>query len=191
MELYVFRHGESVGNRQRLFSGWSQMPLTDTGEEQARALKKRVEGIAFDLAFSSDLRRAVQTAQIVLPQVTPAQDPDLREVDVGVLTEKGVDACTEKYGDAVWHCRTTRDFTYFGGEKSEDLCRRAARFLRRVASLQAERVAVFTHEGLMKGMLCAVLDAQIHDLRFRHDNCAYSVFTYRPEKGWQMLKWNV
>ena len=67
MKLYVFRHGESVGNQQRLFSGWSQMPLTDQGRNQALALQEKVKDLSFDLVFSSDLRRAMQTAQLVLP----------------------------------------------------------------------------------------------------------------------------
>ena len=174
MKLYVFRHGESVGNQQRLFSGWSQMPLTDQGRNQALALQEKVKDLSFDLVFSSDLRRAMQTAQLVLPGREVTLDPDLREVDVGSLMEQGVDAATRHYGDQLLYSRRTRDFTFFGGENGE-----------------AQQVAVFTHEGLMKGLLSAVLfPAWIPDPRVKHHNCAYSVFTYSPDQGWGLLKWN-
>ena len=191
MKLYVFRHGESVGNQQRLFSGWSQMPLTDQGRRQALALREKVKGLSFDLVFSSDLRRAMQTAQLVLPGRELTLDPDLREVDVGSLMEQGVDAATRQYGDQLLYSRRTRDFTFFGGENGEALRARAESFLQRVSRLDAQQVAVFTHEGLMKGLLSAVLfPAWIPDPRVKHHNCAYSVFTYSPDQGWGLLKWN-
>ncbi len=171
MKLYVFRHGESVGNQQRLFSGWSQMPLTDQGKNQALALREKVKDLSFDLVFSSDLRRAMQTA--------------------GSLMEQGVDAATRQYGDQLLYSRRTRDFTFFGGENGEALRARAESFLQRVSRLDAQQVAVFTHEGLMKGLLSAVLfPAWIPDPRVKHHNCAYSVFTYSPDQGWGLLKWN-
>ena len=191
MKLYVFRHGESVGNQQRLFSGWSQMPLTARGENQALAVREKVENLTFDRVFSSDLQRAIQTARIVLPDAEPVLDPDLREVSVGCLTERNVDECQKQYGDALQFSRRTRDFTFFGGETGEDLRIRAGRFLQRVSQLDAEQIAVFTHEGLMKGLLSVVLCSNwIPDQRVRHANCAYSVFTYSPEMGWGLLKWN-
>lgn len=191
MKLYVFRHGESVGNQQRLFSGWSQVPLTDEGIRQAMALREKVAGLTFDRVFSSDLRRAVQTARVALPGTEPETDPDLREVDVGSLTERKVDECQAQYGDALLYSRRTRDFTAFGGENGEALRARAESFLQRVSQLEADRIAAFTHEGLIKGLLSAVLSASwIDDQRVKHGNCAYSVFTYTPGQGWGLLKWN-
>ncbi len=191
MELYIFRHGESVGNQQRLFSGWSQMPLTEKGMDQARATHEKVKDLSFDRVFSSDLLRAIQTAQLVLPGKEPILDPDLRESDVGSLTDRSVDACLQEYGDRIPYSRMYREFSYFGGETGDDLYARASRFLQRVSQLEAERVAAFTHEGLMKGLLSAVLfSAWIPDQRIKHDNCAYSVFTYKPKLGWGLLKWN-
>lgn len=191
MKLYIFRHGESIGNQQRVFSGWSQMPLTEQGKRQAIALRKKMEGKTFDRVFSSDLQRAVQTAQLTLPGAELTLDTDLREVNVGSLTERGVEECTEQYGERIMYSRKTRDFTFFGGENGDDLCARASRFLERVAQSDAEQVAAFTHEGLMKGLLSVMLfSAWLPDQRIRHNNCAYSVFTYSPEQGWGLLKWN-
>lgn len=191
MNLYLFRHGESTGNQQHLFSGWGQMPLTDKGKIQALALKEKVDGLSFDCAFSSDLPRALQTGHIVLPDAELIQDPDLREVSVGILTGKKVEDCGQEYGEDLLYCRKARDFTRFGGENGEDIRRRASRFLERVSLLNAEQIAVFTHEGFIKAMLSAVVSPSwIDDRRLSHGNCAYSVFTYSREQGWKLLKWN-
>ena len=191
MNLYVFRHGESTGNQQHIFSGWAPMPLTDKGKDQAMALKKKMEGLSFDMAFSSDLPRAVQTGQIVLPHMELIQDPDLREVNVGILTGKKVEDCMQQYGETLAYSRKTRDYTYFGGENGKDLYNRANRFLERISRLEASQIAVFSHEGLLKAMLSAVTGtAWINEQRISHGNCAYSVFTYAPEQGWRLLRWN-
>ena len=191
MDLYVFRHGESEGNRQRLFSGWCQLELTEKGVQQAEVLRDRLEGLTFDRAYSSDLIRAVHTANIVLPQMPLTQDPDLREVNVGILAGRKLTECQQEYGEILETSRRTRDFAPFGGENSQALMDRAARFLDRVSRVEADRIAVFCHEGIIKGMLSAVMGVLLDEHRFSHANCNYSVFTFAPEQGWRLLRWNI
>ena len=191
MDLYVFRHGESVGNQQRLFSGWCQLKLTDKGIQQAEALRDRLNGLTFDRAYSSDLVRAVETAHIVLPQMSVIQDADLREVNVGILAGRKLTDCQQEYGEKLEISRRTRDFSPFGGENSQALMDRAASFLNRVSQVEADRIAVFCHEGIIKGMLSAVMGVLLDEHRFSHFNCNYSVFTFAPEQRWRLLRWNV
>ena len=191
MDLYVFRHGESVGNQQRLFSGWCQLKLTEKGVRQAEALRDRLNGLTFDCVYASDLIRAVETAQIVLPQADVIQDADLREVNVGILAGRKLVDCQQEYGEKLEISRRTRDFTPFGGEDSQALMDRAASFLYHVSQVQTDRIAVFCHEGIIKGMLSAVMGVLLDEHRFSHANCNYSVFTFTPEQGWRLLRWNV
>ncbi len=68
-KLVLLRHGQSVWNRDKIFTGWSDVALSPKGEneaEQAAYLLKQA-GFTFDLCFSSTLQRARTTAQIVLP----------------------------------------------------------------------------------------------------------------------------
>ena len=191
MELYVFRHGQSIGNQQHLFSGWCQLELTENGIRQAEALRDRLNGLTFDCVYSSDLVRAIETANIVLPQMTVIQDTDLREVNVGILAGRKLTECQDEYGEMLEISRRTRDFTHFGGENSQALMDRAMSFLARVSQVKAERIAVFCHEGIIKGMLSAVMGILLDEHRFSHANCNYSVFTYSTEHGWRLLRWNV
>ena len=66
--LVLLRHGESAWNRSNQFSGWTDVDLTETGRDQARAAGAlmRDAGFEFDAAFTSVLKRAIRTLWIVL-----------------------------------------------------------------------------------------------------------------------------
>ena len=83
--LLLARHGETDWNRARRWQGHAVRPLTDRGRAQAAALSDRLADIALDAVYSSDLRRARETAEAVaLPHgLDVIVLPELREVDVG------------------------------------------------------------------------------------------------------------
>ena len=62
-EIVLIRHGESAWNRENRFTGWTDVPLSEKGVQEARAAGQllKEEGCAFDLAFTSVLKRAVKT----------------------------------------------------------------------------------------------------------------------------------
>ncbi|MGF1529991.1 MAG: 2,3-diphosphoglycerate-dependent phosphoglycerate mutase [Puniceicoccaceae bacterium] len=80
-KLVLIRHGESQWNLENRFTGWTDVDLTDTGREQAlkggQCLKD--EGFAFDLAYTSVLKRAIRTLWIVLDQLDQMWIPVLRD----------------------------------------------------------------------------------------------------------------
>lgn len=87
--LYFMRHGESQANAARRYAA-PDTPLSERGREQAKSAGRELEAKAIDLIISSDLRRAVETAEIVAGQIgiDPARivlDPRLREVFRGDL----------------------------------------------------------------------------------------------------------
>ena len=80
MKLYMVRHGQSETNLSRCFTGWSQVNLTEQGIADAKRAGEYLKGISFDRIYSSDLIRAVQTAQNAIPGCVPVQLPCLREI---------------------------------------------------------------------------------------------------------------
>lgn len=68
VELVVVRHGESTGNERGVFSGWRDLELTPKGREQSLAAGRvlRQRGLSFAHAFSSELRRAVETCDLLV-----------------------------------------------------------------------------------------------------------------------------
>lgn len=70
-KIVLFRHGESVWNKENRFSGWTDVDLSEAGREEAREAGKllKAEGFAFDVAFTSVLRRAIRTLWIALDEL--------------------------------------------------------------------------------------------------------------------------
>jgi 2,3-bisphosphoglycerate-dependent phosphoglycerate mutase len=105
-KLVLLRHGESVWNRENLFTGWTDVDLSSKGLEEARragaALKQ--EGFAFDQVFTSVLKRAIRTAWIALDEmdlmwVPLRHDWRLNERHYGALQGLNKAQTAEKYGD--------------------------------------------------------------------------------------------
>ena len=80
-ELWLARHGETEWTNTRRHTGSTDIPLTEQGRRQARALGPHFEGIGFDLVLSSPSSRAIETAR--LAGMEPATDERLREWDYG------------------------------------------------------------------------------------------------------------
>ncbi|MBP1751570.1 MAG: 2,3-bisphosphoglycerate-dependent phosphoglycerate mutase [Geobacteraceae bacterium] len=70
-KVVLLRHGESVWNRENRFTGWSDVPLSEKGVLEAREAGRllREGGYAFDIAFTSVLKRAIKTLSIVLEEM--------------------------------------------------------------------------------------------------------------------------
>lgn len=86
--LYLARHGETVDNANQILQGQTQGMLNEKGQEQAENLAKSLDGIQIDAVIASDLKRAVDTAEVIakrrsLPLITT---PLLRERDWGAFT---------------------------------------------------------------------------------------------------------
>jgi len=85
MRLIVVRHGQTACNTKNVWHGWDDCGLTDTGLAQAAAVADRLAGEKIDAVYSSDSRRAFQTAQAIAARhgLEPVADPGLRERNAG------------------------------------------------------------------------------------------------------------
>ena len=85
--LILARHGETDWNRNGIWQGHGDPPLNDLGREQAAALAERLRGSSLHALYSSDLKRADETAEFVARATGLAYAPSgLREIDVGSWT---------------------------------------------------------------------------------------------------------
>ena len=104
--LVLLRHGESTWNRENRFTGWTDVPLTDTGVEQAREAGRliRAEGLEFDLAYTSVLQRALWTLWHALDTMERTWLPvlnrwQLNERHYGALQGLNKSDMARQYGD--------------------------------------------------------------------------------------------
>lgn len=151
MRLYLVRHGEAEGNRQRRYIGWEDLPLTRAGEEQARTLAQALAHHPITAVHSSDLSRASATATAIaalhhLPVLT---DPNLREVNFGAWSGLTYDEIARTHagplrtwiGDPELHAPP-------GGESLKELRRRALRAIPR-----QDGALVVSHGGTLRALL--------------------------------------
>jgi broad specificity phosphatase PhoE len=101
VNITYFAHGTTPDNEQGLFSGQNSVQLSKLGVEQMAGLPKLIKDKHFDVVFTSDLKRGIESAELSFPGYKIIQDKRLRECDVGDLTGKKeplVDEFVEKNG---------------------------------------------------------------------------------------------
>lgn len=126
--LVLLRHGQSEWNQQNLFTGWVDVGLSKRGEEEAWRAHQALQAYDFDAVFVSALKRAADTARIVLGDKKPCvyvADAALNERHYGELQGKDKDECRRLYGAEqveVW--RRSFDVRPPAGESLKDTCER-------------------------------------------------------------------
>lgn len=85
LKIMYFVHGTTVDNAAGKCSGWKQVELTDLGRERAIKLGEIQKDAGFDVIFTSDLIRAINSAKLAFPNVKHIQDKRLRECNYGDL----------------------------------------------------------------------------------------------------------
>ncbi|MDC0980150.1 histidine phosphatase family protein [Bdellovibrionales bacterium] len=150
-ELYIFRHGQTDWNKRGRLQGHTDTVLNATGEEQAQLLGDKLNGLKLQVILSSDLQRAVQTAEIAtggdVPIVTSEK---LREADLGVAEGRFKTDPMIAEGFTRWLDPKDRSFFFDGGEAPEAHRLRIYNFVMDyLEESGAKSVGVSTHGGSM------------------------------------------
>ncbi len=129
--LALVRHGESQWNLENRFTGWTDVPLTPKGREEARRAGEKLKDIHFDKAYTSVLQRAIETLDIILEvigrqKMPVAYDQALNERHYGDLQGLNKAETAEKYGKEQVHVwRRSYDVAPPGGESLKDTAARS------------------------------------------------------------------
>jgi 2,3-bisphosphoglycerate-dependent phosphoglycerate mutase len=166
--LVLVRHGQSDWNLKNLFTGWKDVDLTDKGVAEAREAGRKLkgQGITFDVAFTSVLKRATRTLDLMLEELGQSRipvikDQALNERDYGDLVGLNKDEARQKWGEEQVHIwRRSYDIAPPGGESLRDTAARVLPYyiqeiLPRV--LRGERVLVAAHGNSLRALVM-VLD---------------------------------
>lgn len=130
--LVLVRHGESEWNKLNLFTGWKDVDLSEKGIAEARKAGRllRKQGFKFDIAFTSDLKRAQRTLTLMLEELGQAglethKDQKLNERDYGDLSGLNKDDARKRWGEEQVHVwRRSFDVPPPGGESLKDTAER-------------------------------------------------------------------
>ena len=130
--LVLVRHGESEWNKLNLFTGWKDVGLTEKGIAEARQAGKllKAEHLTFDVAYTSDLKRAQRTLTLMLEELGQTglethKDQALNERDYGDLSGLNKDDARKRWGEEqvlIW--RRSYDIPPPGGESLKDTAAR-------------------------------------------------------------------
>ncbi len=129
-QLVLLRHGESQWNLENRFTGWIDVPLSPKGEEEARSAGAKLKDHRFDIAYTSVLKRAIDTLVIAasiasLDGVPVVRDQALNERHYGDLQGLNKAETAKKFGEEQVHLwRRSYDVRPPGGESLQDTAAR-------------------------------------------------------------------
>lgn len=162
IELFVFRHGETDWNRERRLQGHTDIPLNETGRSQARQLADRLHPHQPQVILTSDLSRAVETAEIAnLHLGIPIHHTiHLRECRMGKPEGMLKEDVLTHFGPTSWDRwisphEDDQDFMFEEGESKREHLMRMKLYLEDFIHQNAhlERIAVSTHGGSLYRLL--------------------------------------
>ena len=162
--LVLVRHGESEWNRLNLFTGWRNPDLTEKGLIEARIAGRllKEQGVRFDIAFTSALKRAQRTLDIILSEMKHSDipivaDAALNERDYGELSGLNKDEARQRWGEKqvlIW--RRSFDVAPPGGESLKDTLARVRPYYENVIwphMAQGKNVIVAAHGNSLRALI--------------------------------------
>lgn len=151
--LVLTRHGQSLWNLENRFTGWVDVPLTEQGKDEARRAGEKLRGMKLDVAYTSALRRAQHTLDLILEtmplDIPIIRDQALNERHYGDLSGLNKDDMRKKFGEEQVHIwRRSYDVAPPNGESLKDTCARTEPFFERAIMgdvRQGKNVLVAAH----------------------------------------------
>ena len=159
-QLILARHGESIWNREGLWTGLTDIGLSERGNEEATQAGAFLEDTPISRAFVSKLRRARQTVEEILlfqpeaERIPIIEDPALNEKDYGIYTGKNKAQVRQEVGEEVFGLiRRSWDYEIEGGESLSQVHAKVAAFhVERVLPCleKGETVLIGSHNNTLR-----------------------------------------
>ena len=157
--IYLIRHGESLANQKKIFLGHGDWDLTENGYAQAECAARFFKDIKVDAVYSSDLQRAVHTAEAVARAkgLSVITSPSLKEINGGNWELKTFDEIEKNDSDGLWarwRKMESADIMASGGESFAELLKRVYQKLEEIARAHdGQNVVVASHGAAIRVMM--------------------------------------
>lgn len=184
LEVVLVRHGETEWSRAGRHTGWTDVPLTDVGRAQARALGDLLRGRDFASVLTSPLQRAAETCRLAGCGNSAEIIDELREWDYGAYEGRTTpDIRRDVPGWTVW------THGVVGGESIEQVAGRADAVIDRVRGVEGD-VALFAHGHVLRILAARWCDLDATAARhFMLDTATISILAYERETP-AIRSWN-
>jgi len=191
-EILVIRHVETQSNVEGKLQGHLDSALTDVGKLQAKALAARMPAFEIDALYSSDLGRALATAEEISRTTgkTVIQNPRLRERAYGVLEGLRWDEARLKFPEIHDGYRNDPEYVIPNGESLRQLFHRVAAVMTDLAAEhEGRRIAVVSHGGFIACLFRFVVELSLsHPRKARLPNAAINAIDYQ-DGNWMVRSW--
>jgi 2,3-bisphosphoglycerate-dependent phosphoglycerate mutase len=160
--LVIVRHGQSAWNLENRFTGWVDVDITAKGEEEAKNAGEKLKDYKFDLAYTSNLKRAQRTLQIILETTSQTnleviKDEALNERHYGDLQGANKAETAAKYGDEQVHIwRRSFDIAPPNGESLKDTLARVLPYFEKeiIPKLKAgKNIIIAAHGNSLRALI--------------------------------------
>lgn len=180
--LILARHGETDWNRDNRFQGHADPPLNELGRRQSAELAEALVGEAIERVYTSPLRRAAETAEIVARRLGVEAEPveALREIDVGAWSGLTRSEVAERFPEAYARWVERAPYGFEDGETYDELAARVLPAVRGLAARHAgATILVVTHGGPSRVLQAHAAGVDYAEARRRETvlpNCAVCRF---------------
>lgn len=184
--LLLVRHGDTELNSAERFWGQTDVELSATGIKQAEKLRDRLAAQKIDVIYTSNLRRASVTAEIIASshQLDIITCAELREINFGELEGLTFKEISQLYPELTksWSNRSLT-LKFPGGESADELNNRVSKFLRRLKKHTLEEtILIVAHSGTLRLLVCNLLRIELrHRRQIRLDLASLSILETYPQ----------
>ena len=196
MQIVLVRHGATDWNLQGRCQGATDRELSEVGVRQAEQLAVLLSSESIQAIYSSDLRRARQTAELISqPHNLPVLiEENIRELDHGALEGLTFNEIKQSYSEFLTRWRTEpAEIQVPGGEKLIDVAERAWEGVARIAErhVAAESIVVVSHNFPILGIVCRVTGTHLNNYRSFHlDPCSVTRLQRNGANAWSVTHVN-
>lgn len=198
MRLYMIRHGETQWNVSRRFQGRSDIPLNDEGRRLARITAEALAEVPFARIYTSPLKRARETAELIKGEHDIPVILDERIIEIGFGVYEGLCCGKDNYNipDPEFMNFFDKPEAYKppeGAESIEELKARTADFLQEIVhnkDMENDTILVSTHGAALRGLLSSINNIGIEDFWKGgvHKNCAVTIVDVDVKSGRTVIR---
>jgi phosphoserine phosphatase len=196
VQIVLVRHGATDWNLQGRCQGITDRELSDVGVRQAEQLAALLSSEGFQAIYSSGLRRARQTAELISqPHNLPVMiEEDIRELNHGALEGLTFNEIKQNYSDFLTRWRIEpAEIQVPGGEKLTDVAERAWQGVTRIVDRHptAQSIVIVSHNFPILGIVCRVTATHLNSYRSFHlDPCSVTRLHRNGANAWSVTQVN-
>ena len=177
-KLYFLRHGETEWSKSGKHTGRTDIPLTENGISQAKALASRIKGLSFKKVFTSSLQRAKNTCEICGLIDQAIIDDDLLEWNYGIYEGRKTSEIRKEIPD--WSVFT---HPILEGESIDEVSSRADRMIEKILQVDGD-VAVFSSGHFLRVLAARWTAAQAsYGAHLKLSTATFSLLSYEHENS--------